>query len=71
VLVFHDLLGLWSGRVARFVRQYADLEPRMVDAVARWRDDVRAHRFPAAAESYGIAEEELRQFKALVARDAG
>ena len=68
VLVFHDLLGLWSGRVPRFVRQYAELESSMVDAVARWRDDVRARRFPTAAESYGIAPDELARFRALVAQ---
>lgn len=67
VLVFHDLLGLWSGRVPKFVRQYAALESSMVDAVVRWRDDVRAGRFPTGAESYGIAADELARFRELVA----
>ena len=70
VLVFHDLLGLWSGRVPKFVRQYAELESRMVEAVERWRDDVRARRFPTGAESYGIAADELARFRELIAQRA-
>ena len=71
VLVFHDLLGLWSGRVPRFVRQYAELEAAMVGAVARWRDDVRARRFPTGAESYGIAADELARFRQRIAGRRG
>lgn len=67
VLVFHDLLGLWAGHVPKFVRRYADLEPLAVDAVRRWSDDVRARRFPDAAESYGIPAAELAALKARLA----
>jgi 3-methyl-2-oxobutanoate hydroxymethyltransferase len=46
VLVTHDLLGLTSGYVPRFVRQYADLKTIIHDAVTRYSDDVRGSRFP-------------------------
>jgi len=46
VLVTHDLLGLTSGYVPRFVRQYADLKTTIHDAVTRYSDDVRGNRFP-------------------------
>jgi 3-methyl-2-oxobutanoate hydroxymethyltransferase len=52
VLVSHDLLGLTSGRVPRFVRQYADLRGIIADAVTRFRDDVRNGEFPGAGESF-------------------
>jgi 3-methyl-2-oxobutanoate hydroxymethyltransferase len=62
VLVFHDLLGLTAGHVPRFVRRYAELRSAMVGAILRWGDDVRAHRFPAQQEEYGMTREEEKRF---------
>ena len=59
VLVFHDLLGLGEGRVAKFVERYADGRAMLEDGARRWSDDVRAGRFPSAAHTYAIAPEEL------------
>lgn len=52
VLVMHDVVGLDSGQVPRFVRRYASLEADGTAAVAAWAADVRAHRFPSEQESY-------------------
>jgi 3-methyl-2-oxobutanoate hydroxymethyltransferase len=52
ILVFTDLLGLLPGRKPRFVRQYCDLHAVGLDALRRYRRDVLAGHFPAAAESY-------------------
>lgn len=46
VLVFHDLMGLSSGRLPRHVRTYAKLRNTVVEAVTRYRDDVRQAAFP-------------------------
>ncbi|MBO0886623.1 MAG: 3-methyl-2-oxobutanoate hydroxymethyltransferase [Acidimicrobiales bacterium] len=51
VLVAHDLLGL-SERLPKFARRYAELEEAAVSAMSRWRDDVRAGRYPTDAETY-------------------
>jgi 3-methyl-2-oxobutanoate hydroxymethyltransferase len=57
VLVFHDILGLGSRPVAKFVRQYAELGRLATEAVAMFADDVRRGRFPSEAETYhGSAE---------------
>jgi len=57
VLVFHDLLGLGSRPVAKFVRQYAELGRLATEAIAAFADDVRSGRFPSEAETYhGSAE---------------
>ncbi len=53
VLVWHDLLGLGTGRSPRFVRAYADLRATIGAAVTAFSDDVRSGDFPNAAESYG------------------
>jgi 3-methyl-2-oxobutanoate hydroxymethyltransferase len=51
VLVMHDLVGLSPDRVPTFVRRYADTAGTIADALARWRADVEARRFPGPAET--------------------
>lgn len=55
VLVLHDLIGLSFGKPAKFVRRYADVSGVIRGALQTFRDDVRAGRYPAAAESYAAA----------------
>jgi 3-methyl-2-oxobutanoate hydroxymethyltransferase len=52
VLVFHDLLGLTPGRVPRHVKAYADLQHTIIDAIGRYRDDVRAGQFPGPEQTF-------------------
>ncbi len=52
VLVSHDLLGLFHGRSPKFVRRYAELATTIREAFERYRDDVKARRFPSERESY-------------------
>lgn len=63
VLVWHDLLGLTSGHVPRFVKQYAQLETQIVQALQAYVSDVRSAAFPADEHTYGIADDELKQFE--------
>ena len=51
VLVIDDMLGLFDW-TPKFVRRYADLKKTIDSAVASYAADVRARRFPAAAETY-------------------
>jgi len=63
VLVIHDMLGLFFGKQARFVRPYANLREVMTEAVTRFADDVRNGTYPSQEESYTLpadAAEELR-----------
>ncbi|HKH94597.1 MAG TPA: 3-methyl-2-oxobutanoate hydroxymethyltransferase [Gemmatimonadaceae bacterium] len=59
VLVFHDLLGLGEGHVAKFVERYADGRAVLEEAARRWSDDVRAGRYPREEHTYAIAPETL------------
>jgi len=61
VLVIHDLLGLTFGKVARFVRPYANLRETVTDAISRWAEDVRGGSYPAEAESYGLPAEAAKE----------
>ncbi|MCC6124819.1 MAG: 3-methyl-2-oxobutanoate hydroxymethyltransferase [Pirellulales bacterium] len=52
ILVFHDLLGLNTGYVPRHAKAYADLKSTITQAVATYRDEVRAGKFPAKDNSF-------------------
>jgi len=52
ILVLHDLIGLSFMPPAKFVRPYANLAVTLADALARYRDDVVAGRYPDDSESY-------------------
>ncbi|MFI7483081.1 3-methyl-2-oxobutanoate hydroxymethyltransferase [Kocuria sp. M1R5S2] len=52
VLVWQDMLGLRRGRMARFVRQYADLHGVVSEAVGHYVDDVRSGAFPGPEHSF-------------------
>ncbi len=64
VLVFHDLLGIYDGHVARFVKRYADVKAQMVAGVAEYAAEVRTRAFPAPEHTYSIDKEELERFRA-------
>ena len=59
VLVFHDLLGLGEGHVAKFVERYAEGRRTLEEGARRWTEDVRAGRFPRPEHGYAIAPETL------------
>jgi 3-methyl-2-oxobutanoate hydroxymethyltransferase len=61
VLVIHDLLGLSFGKLARFVRPYANLRETITESVSRWAEDVRAGAYPSEAESYGLPAEAAKE----------
>ncbi len=62
VLVLHDLLGVYQGRKAKFVKQYADVRGEMLKGLRTYADEVRAGKFPADPEhSYSIPQEELEE----------
>ena len=52
VLVMHDVLGLNSEYMPRFVKAYADLKTTVVDAVRGFRDEVRGGEFPGPEHVY-------------------
>lgn len=57
VLVFHDILGLNTGHVAKFVRRYADLYGTAVEAMQHYVDDVRKGAYPNDEESYHMSSD--------------
>jgi len=52
VLVLHDMLGIYPGKTARFVRNFMDGATSIDDAVARYAAAVKDGSFPAEEHSY-------------------
>jgi 3-methyl-2-oxobutanoate hydroxymethyltransferase len=52
VLVLHDLLGITSGYVPKFVKAFADLKGEIKRAITEYRDEVRDGMFPAKEHGY-------------------
>jgi len=57
ILVFHDMVGLTFAPPARFVRRYADAGEVFRNAIAEYREDVLARRYPSEQESYHLPKE--------------
>lgn len=66
VLVLHDMLGLSVGKLARFVRPYANIHDVMTDAVTRYADDVRSGTYPSDDESYALPAEAAEELEITV-----
>jgi len=63
VLVFHDLLGITTGRMAKFVKRYADLHGTMVEAMREYEREVRSRHFPEPDHVYSVEPAELAEFR--------
>ena len=52
VLVWQDMMGVRSGRVPRFVKQFAQIGKVMEDAARAYREQVRSGEFPTAEHTF-------------------
>src|SRR3954447_19876617 len=63
VLVLHDLLGVYDGHQAKFVKRFAEVREESLKGVRAYTEEVRAHIFPNEEKhTYSIAQEELEEF---------
>src|SRR5688572_27120756 len=70
VLVFHDLLGIFGGHAAKFVKRYADVRAEMVRGVAAYADEVRSGAFPGPEHIYSVEPAELAEFQRYLDQEA-
>jgi 3-methyl-2-oxobutanoate hydroxymethyltransferase len=71
VLVFHDLLGIYGGHVARFVKQYSSVREEMIKGVTAYADEVRARRFPEEEHGYTMAPDEIARLHEMLREQTG
>ena len=71
VLVFHDLLGIYDGHAARFVKRYATVRDEMIRGVSAFADEVRARRYPEEEHGYTMAPDEIARLHELLREQTG
>jgi 3-methyl-2-oxobutanoate hydroxymethyltransferase len=71
VLVFHDLLGIYDGHAARFVKRYANVRDEMIKGVTAFADEVRARRYPEPEHGYTMAPDEIARLHELLQEQTG
>lgn len=54
ILVYQDMLGMFSDFTPKFVKRYAELGSIMKDAFKQYIEDVQSGAFPAKEHEYGI-----------------
>jgi 3-methyl-2-oxobutanoate hydroxymethyltransferase len=71
VLVFHDLLGIYDGHAARFVKRYANVRDEMIRGVTAYADEVRARRYPEPEHGYTMAPDEIARLHERLQEQTG
>jgi 3-methyl-2-oxobutanoate hydroxymethyltransferase len=67
VLVFHDLLGIYDGHAARFVKRYGEVREAMVKGVEAFAAEVRGRQYPQPDHGYTMAPDEVARLRELLA----
>jgi 3-methyl-2-oxobutanoate hydroxymethyltransferase len=68
VLVWHDLLGLTHGPLAKFVKPYANLAEVIAAAIRTYAADVRTGMYPSLEHTYGMPDAERDRMDAGLAK---
>lgn len=68
VLVWHDLLGIYDGPAAKFVKRFAEVRSASVAGVSEYAREVRAREYPAPEHAYGMPADEASRLKELLAQ---
>ncbi len=61
VLVYHDVMGLFTGKRPKFVKQYVDARSEMVKGVQEYMKEVKEGSFPAEQHTFTMSEEVLEE----------
>ena len=61
VLVFHDMVGMFSGFTPTFVKRYTEAGTAIRDAVAQYAEEVRNGTFPSTSQAFPMKDEVLKK----------
>ena len=59
VLVTHDMVGLFDKFIPKFVKQYTQIRPIILEALSAYKKEVQEASFPAPEHSFKMPEETL------------
>ncbi|OEF99874.1 3-methyl-2-oxobutanoate hydroxymethyltransferase [Vulcanibacillus modesticaldus] len=60
ILVSHDMLGLYQGKTAKFVKRYSEIGEQMEKAVSKYVQEVKQGTFPREEHSYHADSETIK-----------
>ncbi len=63
VLVIDDILGKYPGNVPRFVKQYANMQEIMKNAISQYNQEVKNGEFPFKEHSFNLSDEEREKLE--------
>ncbi len=66
VLVTHDMIGLFEKFIPKFVKQYTQIRPIILEALAEFKKEVRQMTFPGPEHSFKMPAETLEQLKKMI-----
>jgi 3-methyl-2-oxobutanoate hydroxymethyltransferase len=66
VLVTHDMIGLFDKFVPKFVKQFTQIRPTILEAMKSYKQEVQAAQFPGPEHSFKMSEETLAELKKMV-----
>ncbi len=61
VLVYHDVMGLFTGKRPKFVKQYVDARSEMLKGVKRYLKEVQEGSFPEEKHTFSMSESVLEE----------
>lgn len=59
VLVYHDVMGLYTGKRPKFVKQYAQARNEMMNGIQEYIREVKEERFPEDTHTFTMPQEVL------------
>ena len=66
VLVTHDMVGLFDKFVPKFVKQYTQIRPIILEALGEYKKEVQEGVFPGPEHSFKMPDEALAQLKQMI-----
>ncbi len=66
VLVYQDMLGLYSDFTPKFVKKFDNLGEKMVEAFKKYDEEVKMGAFPEECHTYKIDENVLKEIEAYL-----
>jgi len=66
VLVTHDMIGLFDKFVPKFVKQFLQVRPIIIEGIKEYKKEVQEVTFPGPEHSFKMPDETVEQLKKMV-----
>ncbi|KAF0982460.1 hypothetical protein FDP41_011390 [Naegleria fowleri] len=70
VLVYHDILGMYSKFTPKFCKKYLDLNPTLINACEQYVRDVTVQDFPEKSHTFIIKEDVYKYVSEYIEKEA-